>query len=84
MTTHGIQENEIYRTSDFSQAIALYCLDFVLEAVDKTTPNRCGFLFKRTCELDRAIEWFWKRELRIEPQAYFQASKVLRTRLHDR
>lgn len=70
-----------YETSDLALA-SFISLHFPLDSVDKTIPTKAQFIFKRSEELDKLIESYWKRELRVEPQMYFQSLKVLKNRLY--
>jgi len=74
--------NNYYSTSDLALATAL-SLWFPLETIDKTNPHKAIFLFKRNEELDRLLEAFWRRELKVEPQAYFNQLKLIKSRLYS-
>jgi hypothetical protein len=75
--------NNYYSTSDLALATAL-SLWFPIETIDKTTdPHRAIFLFKRDEELDRLLEAYWRRELKVEPQAYFNQLKLIKSRLYS-
>ena len=73
--------NDSYSTSDLALATTI-SLWHPLEAVDKTNPSKAQFLFKRDENLNQLIESFWKQELRIEPQAYFNQLKIIKSRLY--
>lgn len=75
--------NEYFQSSDFQLSSSLICLGFSLEGIDKTFPNRCEFIFDNSRELSEAVQKFWKRELRVEPSSFFQATKNLKNRLYD-
>lgn len=74
--------NDYYKTSDLSLA-ATICLYFPLEAIDKTNPNKAIFLFKKVDELDELTAAYWRQELKVIPQAYFNQLKILKTRLYS-
>ena len=75
--------NNYYSTSDLALATAI-SLWFPIEAIDKTTdPHKAIFLFKRNENLDRLIEAYWRRELKVEPQAYFNQLKLIKSRLYS-
>ncbi len=73
--------NDYYSTSDLALATAI-SLYHPLETVDRTNPAKAQFLFKRDAGLNQLIENFWKQELRIEPQAYFNQLKIIKSRLY--
>lgn len=64
-----------------SAAISLY---FPLEVIDRTQdPYRAQFLFKKSKELDDFLGSYWKGEIRVEPQAYFNQLKNIKARLYS-
>jgi len=81
MTTEILKENDFYRTADLALATTIF-LSHPLEAVDKQNPRKAQFLFKRNSELDELIESYWRGELKVEPQAYFNALRVIKARLY--
>jgi hypothetical protein len=74
--------NDIYQTSDLACAAAL-SIFVPLQDVDKQDPRRAYFIFERTNVLDTILAEFQRRELRIEPRAYFDQIKALKTRLYE-
>lgn len=78
-----MHENQFFQTSDFPLAISLSCMGFALEAVDKTNKQgRSSFVYQHSSALDEVVRQFWKNELRIEPNAFFQATKFLKQNLY--
>ena len=71
-----------YQTSDLACAAAL-SLFFTIESVDKADPRRAYFLFERSAKLDATLAKYQKQELRVEPRAYFDQIKALKTRLYE-
>lgn len=76
------QLENTYTTSDLACA-AVISLYYPLWVVDKTNPQKATFLFKRENGLDELVESFWRRELKIEPLAYFQQLKIIKSRLYE-
>lgn len=74
--------NDIYQTSDLACAAALSVF-LPLHDVDKQDPRRAYFIFERTNVLDTILAEYLRRELRIEPRAYFDQIKALKTRLYE-
>lgn len=74
--------NLIYSTTDLFLAttISLY---FPLDSVDKTNPHKSIFNFRRTDDLDKIIEMYWRRELKIEPQSVLNQLKTIKSRLYE-
>ncbi|KKP68175.1 MAG: hypothetical protein UR68_C0005G0031 [Candidatus Roizmanbacteria bacterium GW2011_GWA2_35_19] len=81
MKTDTIKTSELYTTTDLTTAVTL-SLFFPIEAIDKTNPNKAFFLFKRTDNFDQVLETFWRRQLKIEPQAFSAQMKAIKTRLY--
>ena len=54
-----------YQTTDLALS-AVISLSFPLDSIDKTTPTKAQFIFKRTEGLDELIEGYWKQELKVE------------------
>lgn len=82
MNINATNLNDYYRTSDLSLA-AVICLYFPLESIDKTNPSKAVFLFKREEELDELTAAYWRQELKVIPQAFFNQLKILKTRLYS-
>jgi len=77
------EETNYFRTSELPLVVTL-SLFFPIDLVDKTSnPKRIDFLFKRSNNLDQVIEAYWRRELKIEPQAYFAQIKFVKSRLYS-
>lgn len=82
MTQRISNINDYYSTSDLalSTAISLY---YPLEVIDRTNPQKAQFLFKKDEGLDQFVESYWRGELRIEPQTYFNQLKTIKARLYS-
>jgi len=82
MNRKVLKTNNYYKTSSLALA-ATISLWYPIEAIDKTNPCKAYFLFKRDEHLDELIESFWRRELKVDPQAYFDQLKVIKSRLYE-
>ena len=83
MTMKITSNNKLmYQTSDLACAAAI-SLFVPLEDVDKSDSRRAYFIFARTPELEDIINEFQKRQLSVEPRAYFDQIKALKTRLYE-
>ncbi len=74
--------NEYYQTSDIALSAAI-SLFIPLDSIDNSNPTRAIFIFKRDEGIDKIIENYWKNTLRVDPQAYFNKLKNLKTRLRE-
>lgn len=82
MTQENLKLKDFYSTSDLALATAI-SLWYPIDAIDKQNPHKANFLFKRDEKLDELLEAYWKRELKIEPQTYFNQLKAIKARLYS-
>lgn len=81
MTQENLKLKDIYSSSDLS-LVTTISLWYPIEAIDRQNPSKALFLFKRDENLDKLLELYWKRELKVEPQAYFAQLKAIKARLY--
>lgn len=81
MNMQLLQSNDFYRTADLALAAAI-SISVPLEAIDKTDYRRAYFVFPHTEELEELVAAFWRKELKVEPQAYFDQLRAIKTRLY--
>lgn len=82
MTNQTIGTNDYYTTSDLALATAI-SLCHPIDAIDRQNPRKVSFLFKREDKFEELLEAYWKRELKIEPQEYFNQLKAIKARLYS-
>lgn len=70
-----------FSTSDLALATIL-SLYYPIDSIDRTNPHKALFLFKREEELDGLVESYWRKQLQVEPQTYFNQLKVIKSRLY--
>lgn len=70
------------RTSDLALAAAIF-LFLPLKSVDRNDPRRAIFIFEDTPQLQQLLTDFWNKQLKVEPRAYFESIKALKTRLYE-
>ena len=78
-----LRTDSTYETSDLalSSTLSLWC---PIEAIDCTSnPRKATFIFKRDENFDNLLRSYWKRELKVEPQAYFSQLKAIKTRIYS-
>ena len=76
-----INEN-YYKTSDLA-LVATLSLSFQVESVEKTDTRRVLFVFPNSEELNATVNSYWRGELRVEPQEFFNQLKVIKTRIYS-
>jgi hypothetical protein len=75
------EQNSFYQSSDLALATALSLFTPIV-AVNHKNPRKAIFLFKRNENLDKLIESYWRSELKVEPQSYFNQLRIVKSRLY--
>jgi hypothetical protein len=70
------------KTSDLALATAISVLGVAIEAMQETDGERMNFIFTKSERLTDIVNRYWRGELLVEPQAYFNQLKVLKTRIY--
>jgi len=73
--------NDFYSSSDLSLCTTL-SLYFPIEDIDRSNSRKAVFLFKKTKKLDDLVDAYYRDEIRISPQAYFNQLRVIKARLY--
>jgi len=73
-----------FRTSDLALATAISVFGIAIEALQQSEGQRQVFIFAKSDKLTEIVSQFWRGELRVEPQAYFNQLKVLKARIYRR
>lgn len=73
---------EHYETSDLGLAAALVCLDFKLIELNVSNPRRVLFYFSGDENINGVQDRFWNHQIEVDAQSYFQAIKMLKSRLY--
>lgn len=81
MTTKILEQKDFYKTQDLALATAI-SLFYPIDAIDKQNPNKAYFLFKRDENLDELIEKYWREELKVSPQQYFNQLRIIKARIY--
>lgn len=76
-------DENYYSTSDLALASALSISEHI-EKIDKTNPKRLLFSFKSSEKLQHKVDQYWKKELKIEPQSYFNQIRLLKTLIYEK
>lgn len=80
--TEILREKDFFSTTDICLSATLRCFGYAIEAIDRTTPSRATFLIKRDGQLDELIQQYFSHYLKVEPVAFFNALKELKTRIY--
>ncbi len=76
------QNKTYYETQSLPLATTLLCLGISLDSVTKNQEGKSTFVFPQTKELNQVIELFWKRELKVEPNSFWEAQRFLKSRIY--
>jgi hypothetical protein len=79
-------ENQDYffRTSDLALATAICVFGIAIESTEQADVKRTIFIFAKSDKLQDIVNRFWRGELQVEPQSYFNQLKILKTRIYRR
>ncbi len=74
--------DEYFSSSDLALVTTL-SLFYPIDSLDRSSPPKVQFYFKRDSDLDKIIESYWKGEIKINPQTFFNQLKIIKTRLYE-
>lgn len=74
-------DENYYSSSDLSLATTL-SLWFSIENIDRSNPRKALFIFRKTPELERLIDQYFRNEIKVSPQVYFNQLRVIKARLY--
>lgn len=73
-----------FSTFDLALAAYLQTRGYILESLDRSDPRKVAFIFTRGEDMDQSIREFWNRRQSVEPTAYFDAIKHLKSQIYSR
>lgn len=82
MSKNSDYNTNYFTSSEFALCAALLTLGFSLDSLDKTNPQKALFVFKRSSDLDKTIQVFWNKQLKVEPISFFEAQRFLKSRIY--
>jgi hypothetical protein len=82
MINQKLVTDDYYSTSDLALATAI-SLFYPIDLIDHRNPQKAEFLFKRSNQIDKLVESFFRGEMRVSPQAYFFQLRSIKTRLRE-
>lgn len=79
-------ENEkvFYKTSNLNLATTLYTIGFAIDGIYSTPSGIKDFYFALTPELEKAVDDYWKRQLKVEPNTLLTNRKEILEKLNDK
>ena len=78
------EQTKLYETTDLALvSVLLLFLPDSLEVVNRENSHRVVFGFKKSDKLDKLVNRFWSRKLKIEPRAFFDGIKTAKARIYS-
>jgi len=74
-------DEHYYQTSDLSLATTL-SLWHPIEDIDRSNPRKAFFIFLNTEQLQKLVDDYYRNEIKISPQVYFNQLRVVKARLY--
>ncbi|MBT3249838.1 MAG: hypothetical protein HN846_00050 [Candidatus Pacebacteria bacterium] len=74
-------EPKIHSSFDLSLVTTL-SIFFPIKSIDRSNPRKANFLFDQTPELSKFIEKYWNKQIKVEPQQFFNQLKSIKTRIY--
>lgn len=70
-----------FESSDLA-LVAYLSLQFPIESIDKSNPRKAVFIFSKTKALDEQVQSYWRGETQVEPRAYFDELRRIKSRIY--
>jgi len=72
---------DYYQTSDLSLSTTI-SLFFPIEDIDRSNPRKAVFIFRKIPELEKLVEQYFRNEIKVSPQVYFNQLRAVKARLY--
>jgi len=82
MKQEYVKVTVFFKTADLALATTI-SLWYPLDCIERTSNSKVIFLFKKDKPLDELVQAYWRKELEVEPQAFFTQLKFLKTRIYE-
>lgn len=81
--TNKLLEKDFFKTSDISLCSALCCYGYQIETINKQNTGRAFFLIKKDEQIENLIQSYFTHKLKVEPLAFFNFLKEIKTRIYN-
>jgi sugar diacid utilization regulator len=71
------------KTSDISLCSTLCCLGYQIKEIEKEPTGRAIFSFEKSEKLAKTIKQYFAHQLKVEPSAYFNFLKEIKTQIYN-
>lgn len=76
-------DNNYFESYDLGLCATLASLGHELFCLDKTSPGRVKFIFKRTENMDELVNEYWSGKLQVSARVMFDNIKMLKNRIYS-
>ena len=83
MTRQKLNTNDYYSTYDLGCSSALISAGFELVSLDKTSPRKVQFIFKREVGIEKVVDDYWADRLEVKARTFFDNIKMLKNRIYS-
>lgn len=73
---------DCFSTSDITLCATLCSYGYNIESIDKSNPSKAEFLIKRDDALDELIMSYFSRCLKVEPMAFSNNLRAIKTQIY--
>ncbi len=77
------QNENNYQTQSLALAATLICHGFPLKSAIQVNPGKFVFVFLANKDLEQVLNKFWEKNLTVEPTAFWEAQRFLKSRIYD-
>lgn len=75
--------NQSFLTSDLGLTAALLSHGCQIEKMDRTNPGKIKFVVRGNDDLNRLIQGYWSKDLRVDALSYFESLKNIKSRIYQ-
>lgn len=76
------ENSNFYLTSDLALATAIN-MHVPMESINRSNPRKAVFVFKRSTDLEKIVDSFFRNEMKVTPQGYFNQLRDIKARLYS-
>lgn len=72
---------DYFLTSELSLCTTL-SLQCPIERINRSNPRKAVFVFKKTKKLDELVDAYYRDEIKVSPQTFFNQLRAIKARLY--
>jgi len=78
-----LSNDNYIKTSDLPLVAVLCYFSHLIEDIDKSNRAKAVFSIPKNEDSDDLIQKFWRHELKVEPVAFFNLIRTIKSQLYD-